>query len=261
MTRLPSLFISHGMPVMALNPGPTGEFLARLPRQFQRPRAIVCISAHLEATQALVTGDADPETLHDFGGSRSALHAMRYPAPGDPKLAEVIVGRLRDAGIAAEILLDRGLDHGAWVPLSLMYPQARIPVVQLSVQSDEPAEYHYRIGHTLAPLREDGILILASGGATHDLQAMADHRRADPAADYAEDFDRWLETTISTGATDALLDYRQSAPAAERNHPYPAEHFLPLLVAVGAGDASPCGIRLHRHFEYGVLSLAAYRWD
>jgi 4,5-DOPA dioxygenase extradiol len=142
-----------------------------------------------------------------------------------------------------------------------MYPQAHIPVVQLSVQSDAPAEYHYRLGLALAPLRENGILILASGGATHDLSAMADFQRTDPAVDYAEEFDRWLEATISTGNTDALLTYRQSAPAAERNHPYPAEHFLPLLVAAGAGAAAPRGRRLHRHFEYGVLSLAAYRWD
>jgi 4,5-DOPA dioxygenase extradiol len=259
MTRLPAIFISHGMPGMALDPGPTGHFLAELPLRFRRPRAIVCVSAHLEGTLALVTADTRPATLHDFGGFSPALHAMAYPAPGDPALAGEVAALLRKAGFKAKRLADRGLDHGAWVPLSLMYPKADVPVVQLSVQTGEPPGYHLALGQALAPLRDDDVLIMGSGGATHDLAAMADRRRGDPPADYAEAFDNWLATTITTGATDTLLNYRQAAPEAGRNHPYPAEHFLPLLVAAGAGNGH--ATRLHRHFEYGVLSLAAYRWD
>lgn len=261
MGRLPALFISHGMPSMAVAPGPTGRFLAAWPGNCPRPRAIICISAHLEAAHALLTADARPVTLHDFGGFSPALHAMRYPAPGDPTLAARVVSMLRNAGFQAGLLSDRGLDHGAWVPLSLMFPEAELPVIQLSVQTDEPPEYHHALGRALAPLRDEGVLIMGSGGATHDLAAMADHRKNDPPAPYAEDFDRWLEGVITTGATGALLAYRQSGPAAERNHPYPAEHFLPLLVAAGAGAEAPRGTRLHRRFEYGVLSLAAYQWD
>lgn len=261
MTRLPSIFISHGMPLMAIEPGPTGRFLADLPRHFDRPQAIVCISAHLEGAHPLVTADAWPETIHDFGGFSPDLHAMRYPVPGAPELAGAIVTMLKDSGFQAKPLMNRGLDHGTWVPLSLMYPKAGIPVVQLSVQTDESPACHLALGHALTPLRDDHILILASGGATHDLAAMPGHRRSDPPTTDAEAFDRWLETIITTGRTDLLLNYRQSAPAAERNHPYPAEHFLPLLVAAGAGGPSNPGTRLHRHFEYSVLSLAAYRWD
>lgn len=261
MPRLPAIFISHGMPSMALAPGLTGAFLADLPGRFDRPQAVICISAHLEGSRPLLTCDAYPQTLHDFGGFSPALHAMRYPAPGDPALAERAARLLREAGFPAECLGNRGLDHGAWVPLSLMYPKADIPTIQLSVQTGEPPDYHYALGQSLAPLRDEGVLILASGGATHDLAAMADFGRAAPPVDYAEGFDRWLETVITTGDNAALTSYRQKAPAADRNHPYPAEHFLPLLVAAGAGAASSRGTRIHRHFEYGVLSLAAYRWD
>ena len=261
MKRLPVLFISHGMPSMALDPGPTGRFLADWARNSPRPRAIVCISAHLEATQALMTADVRPTTLHDFGGFAPALHTLEYPAPGDPILAGRMVAMLQKSGIQSALLPDRGLDHGAWVPLSLMFPEADIPVIQLSVQTDEPPEYHYALGRALAPLRNEGVLIAGSGGATHDLAAMVGHRRNDPPAPYAEAFDRWLEDAVTSGDSETLLGYRQSGPAADRNHPYPAEHFLPLLVAAGAGAQAPCGTRLHHRFEYGVLSLAAYQWD
>lgn len=261
MERFPAIFISHGMPSMALAPGPTGRFLSSLPARIGKPRAILCISAHLEGTRALLTADQRPETLHDFGGYGTDLHTLCYPAPGDPKLAGRIAANLRRSGIPADLLPDRGLDHGAWVPLFLMYPEADVPVVQLSVQTDQTAAYHYALGLALAPLREDGILILASGGATHDLAAMSEHPRTAPPVPYAAAFDRWLETALASGDTDTLLDYQKLAPDAGRNHPYPSEHFLPLLVAAGAGAPSTRGRRLHRHFEYGVLSLAAYCWD
>lgn len=261
MERFPVLFISHGMPSMALSPGPTGGFLAALPREFAKPQAILCISAHLEGSRALVTADEQPETLHDFGGFGTPLHALRYPAPGHSSLAERIADHLVQAGIEAQCLWNRGLDHGAWVPLSLMFPEADIPVVQLSVQTEQAPDYHFALGRRLAVLRGEGVLILGSGGATHDLPAMADHRRSDPPEPYAEAFDRWLETVLTAGETETLLDYRRKAPQAERNHPYPAEHLLPLIVAAGAGGGSSRARRLHRHFEYGVLSMAAYRWD
>jgi 4,5-DOPA dioxygenase extradiol len=246
---------------MAIEPGPTASFLSRLPRDYPKPRAVVCISAHLEGAKALVTVDNPPETIHDFGGFAPTLHAMHYPAPGDPLLADQIVSILMVAGIQANLLADRGLDHGAWVPLSRMCPDADIPVLQLSVQTDETPTYHLNLGRALAPLRDDSVLILGSGGATHDLAAMADHQRDDPPVAYAEAFDRWLEAAVIAGDVDALANFRQHGPEADRNHPFPAEHFLPLLVAAGAGSAACQITRLHRQFEYGVLSLAAYRWD
>jgi len=259
--RCPSLFLSHGMPTIALAPGRTGAFWERLGRDVGYPRAIVCISAHLEGSQPLVTVDPRPDTIHDFSGFPRALYDIQYPAPGDPELARQVIDRLTDAGFHAKPLKNRGLDHGVWVPLRHLFPRADIPVIQLSLQTDEPPKYHLALGQTMAPLRDQGILIIGSGGATHDLSGMAGNRIDSPPADYAVAFDDWLADTIAQGKIEQLAAYRRQAPQAERNHPYPADHFLPLLVAAGAAATQPVGTRLYRDFAYGVLSLAAYRWD
>ena len=261
MARCPVLFISHGMPNIALNPGRTGAFWQTLGRHMECPRAILCISAHLEATRPLVTTDRYPETIHDFSGFPRALYDIRYPAPGDPGLAQQVIDRLQRAGYDATPLEDRGLDHGVWVPLRSMFPEADVPVIQLSLQTAEPPSYHVALGKALAPLRDQSILIIGSGGATHDLSGMTGNPIDAAPADYAADFDKWLADTVATGAIEQLVDYRRQAPEADRNHPYPAEHFLPLLVAAGAAAETPAGICLFHQFAYGVLSLAAYRWD
>ena len=261
MMRCPTLFLSHGMPSIALNPGRTGAFWERLGRDVGHPRAIVCISAHLEGAHPLVTVDPHPETIHDFSGFPRALYDIQYRAPGDPELARLVIDRLTDAGFHAKPLKNRGLDHGVWVPLRHLFPRADIPVIQLSLQTAEPPKYHLALGQAMAPLRDQGILIIGSGGATHDLSGMAGNRIDTPPADYAVAFDDWLADTIAQGKIEQLADYRQQAPQAERNHPYPADHFLPLLVAAGAAAAQPVGTRLYCDFAYGVLSLATYRWD
>jgi len=261
MMRCPTLFLSHGMPTIALNPGRTGAFWERLGRDVGHPRAILCISAHLEGSQPLVTVDRHPDTIHDFSGFPRALYDIQYPAPGDPELAQELIDQLKHAGFPAKPLKNRGLDHGAWVPLRQLFPRADIPVLQLSLQTDETPEYHLALGQAMAPLRDQGILIIGSGGATHDLSGMAGNRIDMPPAHYAAAFDDWLADTIAQGDTAQLADYQRQAPHAERNHPYPAEHFLPLLVAAGAAATLPVGTRLFRDFAYGVLSLAAYRWD
>lgn len=261
MARCPTLFISHGMPDIALDPGQMGAFWQQMGRDMKRPRAMIVISAHLEASRPLVTTDPYPDTIHDFSGFSRALYDIRYPAPGDPALARQVIHRLQETGYDAAALENRGLDHGAWVPLSRIYPQADIPVIQLSLQTTEPPPYHLALGQVLAPLRDEGILIIGSGGATHDLSGMAGNRRDTAPLDYAAAFDQWLADTVTSGALEHLADYRQQAPHADRNHPYPAEHFLPLLVAAGSAAENPSGICLFRQFAYGVLSLAAYRWD
>jgi 4,5-DOPA dioxygenase extradiol len=261
MARCPVLFISHGMPNIALNPGRTGAFWQQLGRDMDCPRAIICLSAHLEATRPLVTTDPYPDTIHDFSGFPRALYEIRYPAPGDPDLAEHVITNLQQAGYDAAPLEHRGLDHGVWVPLRSMFPRADVPVIQLSLQTAEPPAYQVALGHALAPLRDQGVLIIGSGGATHDLSGMAGNLIDAPPADHAAAFDQWLADTVATGDIDQLVDYRRQAPHADRNHPYPAEHFLPLLVAAGAAAETPAGIGLFRRFAYGVLSLAAYRWE
>lgn len=261
MARCPVLFISHGMPNIALNPGRTGAFWQQLGRGMDRPRAIICISAHLEATRPLVTTDRYPDTIHDFSGFPRALYEIRYSAPGEPDLAQEVVHRLQQAGYDAAPLENRGLDHGVWVPLRSIFPQADVPVIQLSLQTTEAPPYHVALGQALAPLRDQGVLIIGSGGATHDLSGMAGNLMDAVPVDYAAAFDQWLADTVATGDIEQLVDYRRQAPHADRNHPYPAEHFLPLLVAAGAAEETPAGVCLFRRFAYGVLSLAAYRWE
>jgi 4,5-DOPA dioxygenase extradiol len=258
---MPTVFVSHGMPTIVDTPVPTKEFLQRLGEYFPRPESILCISAHFEAWLPMVTGAERPGTIHDFYGFPKFMYEKRYPAPGDPALAENVLNLLSDAGIEGRIEKDRGLDHGAWVPLMLAYPKADIPVVQLSVQTEQNARYHYELGRALAPLRQQGVLFLASGGATHNLPEIHGHRQEDPAVDYAAAFDAWLADAVLNAETDALLDYENCGPEARRNHPYPAEHFLPLFVSLGAAGPKASARRLHNAFLYGVLSMAAYAWD
>lgn len=261
MTRPPVLFISHGMPTMALLPGPTGEFLRSLGREIPRPTAILCVSAHWETVWPMATGTARPETIHDFGGFSRELHEMEYPAPGAPELAERAVARLSAAGMDARIDPDRGLDHGAWVPLSLMFPEADVPVVQVSLQGDLDGTHHVALGEALAPFRDEGVLILGSGGATHNLEAMHGRRPDDPPPETVAAFDRWLAGVVEGGRTDDIARFRETAPDPDFNHPYPSEHFLPLLAALGAAGRGVPGRRIHRAFAYGALSLSAFAWD
>lgn len=256
---MPTLFVSHGAPTMLIQDGPTQAFFAELGQTWPRPRAILCVSAHWESLAPTITGSARPSTIHDFYGFPDALYQLRYPAPGEPELAARVVRLLREAGFTANVDPTRGLDHGAWVPLRFMYSQADIPVLQLSVQSQLPPRHHLVVGRALQPLRDEGVLVMGSGGATHDLSGFRAHAVDAPALDYALAFDAWLQEAVIAAHTDALLDYAQQGPQAMRNHPTP-EHFLPLFAPLGAAGAG-CGRQLHAGFTYGALSMAAYAWD
>ena len=256
-------FVSHGAPSLALDTSdPTHAFLrgfgATLAAAAGKPRGIVCISAHWDTATPAVTAGEAPATIHDFQGFPEPLYAVRYPAPGAPALALRVREMLASAGHDTHLDLRRGLDHGAWVPLMLMFPAADVPVVQLSVQSRRDGAYHLALGHALAPLRAEGVLILASGGATHPL---SEAFRADPhlpPTEWALAFDEWLRDCVVRGDRDTLAAW-QHAPHALRNHPTP-EHFVPLLVAAGAAGAAR-GIRVHQGWVYQLLSMAAFRWD
>ncbi|MDY6951354.1 MAG: class III extradiol ring-cleavage dioxygenase [Thermodesulfobacteriota bacterium] len=257
---IPSLFVSHGMPAIVIQPGQTHHFLRKMGSLFERPRAVICASAHWEAVRPMVTGTSEPETIHDFSGP-SVLFDKKYPVAGHPELAKEVVGMLNHAGLDARIDPSRGLDHGAWVPLMLMYPDANIPVVQLSIQTELDPGHHLALGRALGPLRKDGVLILGSGGATHNLSEIHRYKADALPPEYAVAFDGWLEQAITQGDEDALIHYKAKAPSALQNHPYPAEHFLPLFVPMGAGGPNGRGRVLHKAFMYGVLSMAAFAWE
>jgi len=185
---------------------------------------------------------------------------MVYPAPGAPELASRVSAVLAQKGIATQLHPTRGLDHGAWVPLMLMYPEAYIPVTQLTVLPERGTKFHFALGEALRPLRDEGTLILASGGATHNLYEFGRHPREAPPPEWVTAFQEWLASTIESGNTSDLLDYRTIGPHATRNHPS-EEHFLPLFVAAGASTPGNAGKRIHRSHSYGILAMDAYRFD
>ncbi len=258
MPSLPVLFISHGAPTLVIEPHPARDFLAGLATELVGVRAVLAVTAHWTTREPCLSAVAQPDTIHDFGGFPASLYALRYPAPGAPAVAAAAQALLAAAGLAAHLDGGRGLDHGTWVPLMLMAPDAHSPVVQLSVQPGRDAAYHWAVGQALQPLRRQGVLVLASGATTHNLAAYfaGDDASAEPA--WVTDFAEWLAEHIEAGDTAALLDYREQAPAAARNHPTD-EHLLPLFVALGA--AATAGRRIHVSTDHAVLRMDAYRWE
>ena len=260
MTRLPSLYISHGSPMTALQPGLTGERLAELAAALPRPQAIIVASAHWLSRQPQVGGAAAPETLHDFGGFPAALYQLRYPAPGAPALAQRVLRLLDQAGLAPTLNTDRGLDHGAWVPLRLLYPAADIPIVPVSIQPELGPAHHYALGQALAAPRDEGVLVIGSGSITHNLHDLRAGYSDERQAPYVKPFIEWIEQKLTAGDVDALLDYRRQAPFAERAHPTD-EHLLPLFVALGAAGVNARAQRIDAGIDMGLLAMDIYRFD
>ena len=255
---LPSLFLSHGSPLLALEDSVTGRWMDGLAVHLPRPRAVLVASAHALAAAPRLSAGAAPATLHDFGGFPAALYALRYPAPGAPALAQQVAERLRAAGL--EAVPDRAMpfDHGVWVPLRRMFATADIPVLALSISPQRDAHWHYALGQTLAPLRSEGVLVIGSGGFVHNLGALDWHNRdAEPAA-WAHAFAQWLAERVCSGQADAAQDWLARAPYARQSHPTP-EHLLPLFVAWGAAGAA--GAPIHEAWEYGTLALHAFRFE
>jgi 4,5-DOPA dioxygenase extradiol len=257
---LPSLFLSHGAPTLPLTDTPARAFLSQIGDTLERPKAILVISAHWETAVPTVNAVESNETIHDFGGFPRALYDLRYPAPGSPTFAARIAELLRASGFNCNIDKRRGLDHGAWVPLLLMYPRADIPILQLSVQPHLGPEHHLRVGHALAPLRDDGVLIIGSGSFTHDLSEFRGHNPNDAAPDWVNSFADWFDAALSKGETDALIDYRRRAPFATKNHPT-EEHLLPLYAALGAAGDNAHAERLHASSTYSVLRMDVYAFQ
>jgi 4,5-DOPA dioxygenase extradiol len=254
---LPSLFLSHGAPTLPLTDTPARAFLQQLGGELPHPNAILVVSAHWETAVPTVNAVERNDTIHDFGGFPRALYELQYPAAGSPSIAARVSDLLRAAGIDCKTDGRRGLDHGAWVPLLLMYPQADIPVVQLSIQPHLGTQHHLAMGRALAPLREEGVLIIGSGSMTHDLSEFRGHGPNDPAPDWVNSFANWTHQSLMTGATDDLLNYRDLAPFAAKNHPT-EEHFLPLYSALGAAGIQPRVERLHASSTYSILRMDVY---
>jgi 4,5-DOPA dioxygenase extradiol len=252
----PSLYISHGSPMLALEPGASGPALARLAAELPKPEAIVIVSAHWESNELLVSGNPQPETWHDFGGFPQALFDVQYPAPGNPQLATEVVELLKANGLPAAIDAKRPFDHGVWVPLSLMYPQADIPVVQVSLPTRGGPALQTRVGHALASLREHGVLLIGSGSITHNLRELDWHAGTESVEPWAQAFRDWMIEKLAANDETALHDYRQQAPNAVRNHPSD-EHLLPLYFARGAGGTFSVS---HKGFTMGALGMDIYRF-
>ena len=255
---LPTLFVPHGSPSFVAEPSIAAARLAntatRLP---QRPRAIIVVSPHWNTAVPVIGTAKWPKTIHDFRGFPEHLYQLHYRAPGAPALANAIADRLAAAGFPVQTD-DRGLDHGAWIPLKLMFPEEDIPVVPISIQSQLGTEHHYRLGQAIAPLLDDDLLMLGSGNLTHNLYdvqtAKVSHGDTPP---YVRAFADWTWQRLEAGDTAGLLDYRRRAPGADRAHPTD-DHLLPLFVALGAAGANARPERLHSGVDYHVLAMDAY---
>lgn len=261
MSSFPTIFLSHGSPMLALHDTPARRFLQALGATLPRPRAILVASAHWEtAGVPAVSLAATPQTIHDFGGFPQALFDIRYPAPGAPELAERAASLLDEAGIQTARSPDRGLDHGAWVPMSLMYPDADVPVFQLSLEHGAGPAGHVRVGQALAPLRHEGVLVVGSGSLTHNLHEFRGQLLDAPAPPWVKEFSGWMRERLEANDKQALLAYRQLAPSAVRNHPT-EEHLLPLFVAMGAAGVGASARLLHASTEHSVLAMDAYAFE
>jgi 4,5-DOPA dioxygenase extradiol len=257
MQRLPTVFLSHGSPMHALDAGGAGPAWRAIAESLPKPRAVLVASAHWETSLPMLTSAERPETIRDFSGFPAPLYRLQYAAPGEPALAQQATELLKGSGFTAAANGCRGLDHGAWVPLRWMYPDHDVPVVQVSVQPSLGTAHHLRLGAALASLADDGVLVIGSGHVTHNLRDWAMHRHEVRPLEYVDRFSRWLHERLVAGDREAVLAYRDRAPEAVRAHPT-EEHFLPLFVAWGAAGPAATAERRYSATEGVALSMDAY---
>ncbi|WP_025728085.1 DODA-type extradiol aromatic ring-opening family dioxygenase [Heyndrickxia ginsengihumi] len=257
---LPSLFIAHGAPLLAVENNEYTQFLSQLGKQLSRPKAIVLFSAHWEARIQKVSEVDQYSMIYDFGGFDPVLNRIQYPAVGNKDIAKEIKDLFTSSAIPFAVERQRGLDHGAWVVLRLLYPNAKIPVISMSVNPQLNLEEHYKIGKALEQLRKHDILIIGSGGTVHNLRALnwADDGSVDQ---WAVEFDEWLAQTLQQWDLSSLYSYQSTAPSAELAvPPYGKEHFIPLIYAMGAADRVQKATLLHRSYRYGNLSHSVWKF-
>lgn len=252
-----SLFVPHGAPTFALQPGAAGAALTAMAARLPRPRAVVIVSAHWDTALPTVGAATRFDTIHDFSGFPPALYALRYPATGCPELARTVVAAIDDAGLPVQLDTTRGLDHGAWVPLRMMFPDADVPVIPVSLQSAGGPDQAWRLGRALAGLEQE-LVVIGSGNLTHNLrdwQRVSHSGAATPP--YVRGFADWVAGRLTAGDTAALLDYRRRAPGGVQAHPS-EEHLLPLFVALGAAGDGARAHRFHAGIDEHVLAMDAW---
>lgn len=258
VSTVPALFVSHGAPTFAVEPGRLGPQLAAVGQSLPAgTEAMLIVSAHWQTPGIQVMTTARPQTIHDFGGFPPELYQILYPAVGSPAFADKAARLLQAAGFAVSLDATRGLDHGAWVPLRYLRPRGDIPVFQVSLPEALDAPLALKMGAALSALREEGVLIVGTGSLTHNLREVF---RGTQDVAYAEAFVAWVRHALERRDVKALTHYRKEAPAAARAHPT-EEHFLPLLVALGATSASDTLKVLEGGMTYQVLSMESYLWQ
>jgi len=265
--RMPVLFVGHGSPMNAIEDNAWRRSWQRLGTELlaraEPPQLVLCISAHwLTPGSWQLTGMAQPRTIHDFGGFPQALFAQQYPAPGAPAVAHTLAAALQSPATGAALEVDEGewgLDHGAWSVLKPMFPQAQIPVLQLSMDySRAPAE-HYALGQQLQKLRERGVLIVGSGNIVHNLRAARRGAAADETYDWASEFDAVVHAQIEQGDLEALQNFQQLGAVAHQAHPT-HEHYLPLLYAAGAVLPGEVPRFFNADFQLASISMRSVLW-
>jgi len=252
-TSMPSLFISHGAPSIAIEQDGFTRAVASFGETLSGARAIVVVSAHWQARSVRVNAVAHPETIYDFGGFSPDLYKIRYEAPGDPALAREISTLLGGAPLEES----RGWDHGLWVPMRILLPDANVPIVEIAQPNPTTPAELVRIGQALAPLRERGVVIAGSGGIVHNLRAIHLADKNAPVDDWAKQFDDWFATHLAARDFDTLTRYRDLAPHATLAVPTP-EHFEPLFVTLGASHATDTLTTIYEGFHYGNLSMRTF---
>jgi len=260
--RLPTLFISHGGPNIITDPSEARDYLISLSYLVGRPNAIVIASAHFETQDAVVVTDPAPEMIYDFGGFSPELYKMVYPAPGHPELAARVAALIADAGMRVVTTPKRGYDHGTWTSMKLAFPEADIPIVQVSIDPNRDAAYHHALGLALSPLREEGILIVGSGHITHNLRAVFGAMRGGLAPDPAmaakvEAFTEWFADAFAKGRRNDILAWRDKAPFVAENHPTD-EHLMPLFFAYGAAGRAAKAERTHASRQFGFFAFDSW---
>lgn len=262
--RQPSIFISHGAPTIVLEESLARNAISDLAQTVRKPDAILAFSAHYETETVEIVEDPAPGSMYDFGRFDDRLFEMKYPAPGSPQLAEKAKGLLDQHRIECRLISKRSFDHGIWTPLMLAFPEADIPVVQVSVQPQMNAEHHFRLGRAVESLRDENILIIGSGHITHNLHAVFDVMRGrdiDPGLEEkVSSFTNWMKIKLTNKDEASLLNWEEEAPEALFNHPSP-EHLMPLYCAYGAGGENTKAALLHRSTQLGYLTSDIWRFD
>jgi len=250
--RLPVLFLGHGNPMNAIEENAFTRRLGALGRELPRPRAVLCVSAHWMTQGTWVTHMDHPRTIHDFYGFPQALFDVRYPAPGSPAIADRVRAEVRTPAIGADGS-EWGLDHGTWSVLKHMYPDADVPVVQLSLDMSRPSGFHFELGSKLRALREQGVLIVGSGNIVHNLRRIDFNEGAKP-FDWAVEFDEWVKKRILERDFASLRDQATATPAGKLSVPTP-DHWYPLLYVLGASDPSEELRFEHEGIDHGSISM------